>query len=251
MVSFLKRYQFHQIGTPLLSGRLEICLLFTVESTLTFSCSRSDTPLFRQGAALAHLDSLPPHDLVLWTDGSIPFLLGKGGSGVLANCSLCGTEATLSFSAGPAQYVQVFPLKPAPFCMFFAGLGSTNKSAISLLFFSCLTLVLSSPPSFLLSQTLWQIWQELSSLSSCSIRLRWVPGHLFLPGNDTADKLARRGALLTPSAIPRSLSPRIRSRFSRTGGVLSLRSILTHRFPRFPLRNLCSLVFAAMDTALC
>ena len=35
---------------------------------------------------------------------------------------------------------------------------------------------LSSPPSFLLSQTLWQIWQELSSLS-CSIRLQWVPGH--------------------------------------------------------------------------
>ena len=45
--------------------------------------------------------------------------------------------------------------------------------------------------------------------------------------------------------------------FSRTGGVLSLRSNLTHRFPQFPLRNLSSLVmlavsslvFAAMDTA--
>ena len=49
-----------------------------------------------------------------------------------------------------AQYVQVFPLKPAPFCMLFAGLGSTNKSAISLLFSSCLTLVLSSPPCPLL-----------------------------------------------------------------------------------------------------
>ena len=44
---------------------------------------------------------------------------------------------------------------------------------------------------------------------------------------------------------------------SRTGGVLSLRSILTHRFPQFPLRNLCSfallavssLVFAKTDTA--
>ena len=43
-----------------------------------------------------------PHDLVLWTDGSVPFPFGKGGSGVLANCSLNGTEATLiSFSAGP------------------------------------------------------------------------------------------------------------------------------------------------------
>ena len=43
----------------------------------------------------------PPHDLVLWTDGSVPFPFGKGGSGVLANCSLCGAEATLSYSAGP------------------------------------------------------------------------------------------------------------------------------------------------------
>ena len=31
-------------------------------------------------------------------------------------------------------------------------------------------------------------------------------GHSFLPGNDAADKLARRGALLAPSAIPCSLS---------------------------------------------
>ena len=64
-----------------------------------------------------------------------------------------------------AQYAQVFLLRPAPFCTLFAGLGSTNKSATSLLVY--LTLVLSSPSSFLLPQTLWQIWQELSSLSSC------------------------------------------------------------------------------------
>ena len=74
---------------------------FTVEATLSIPCSRSDPPLSRQSAALTHLDSLPPpHVLVLWTDGFIPFPFDKGGSGVLANCSLCGTEATLSFSAG-------------------------------------------------------------------------------------------------------------------------------------------------------
>ena len=54
------------------------------------------------------------------------------------------------FPFGQAQYVQVFPLKPAPFCTLFAGLGSINKSAISLLFSSCMTLVLSSPPCPLL-----------------------------------------------------------------------------------------------------
>ena len=44
----------------------------------------------------------PLYDLVLWTDGSVPFSFGKNGSGVLANCSLYSTEATLFFSAGPA-----------------------------------------------------------------------------------------------------------------------------------------------------
>ena len=111
-----------------------------------------------------------------------------------------------------AQYVQVFPLKPAPLCKFFAGLGSTIKSAISLLLLSdsrfALT-TLSSPPSFLLPQTIWQIWQELSSLPSYSIKLQWIPGHLFLSENDVADMLARQGALLAPCAIPCSLSPLI------------------------------------------
>ena len=82
--------------------------------------------------APAYLDSLPPHDLVISTDVFVPTPFGKCGAGVLANCSLCGTDATIFFHQ--AQYAQVFPLKSASFCKLFAGLGSTNKSYISLLF---------------------------------------------------------------------------------------------------------------------
>ena len=230
-----------------------------------FPCSRSSPPFPLHAPALIPLTlakvrlsptlTLSPL-MILWTDGSVPFPFGKGSSGVLANCSLCGTEATLSFSAGP-----VFPLKPAPFCTLFAGLGNTIKSAIFLLFFSCLTLVLSSPPCPLLHLSCY--------LKLCGRSGRNCP---FSPSvlsgyNGSPDTRFSRGTtqlmslpdgercLRPPQSLVISLL--LSLVLSRTGGVLSLQSILTHRFPQFPLRNLCSLVmlavsslvFAAMDTA--
>ena len=73
---------------------------FSVKLTFFCPCSRYHPLLFGRGAALANLDSFPPRDLVIWTDGSVLFLFGKGGSAVLVNCSLCNTEANISFSAG-------------------------------------------------------------------------------------------------------------------------------------------------------
>ena len=207
--------------------------LFTVEFTVTTLCSHFDPPLSCQGAALAHLDSLLRHDLVLWTDGSVPFPFDKGGSSLLANCSLCGTEAILSFSEGPV--CSSFSLKPVPFCTLFAGLGSTNKSAISLLFSYYLTLVLSSPPSFLLSQTLWQIWQKLSSLSSCSVRhcngspdTRFSRGTTRLMSWPDGERYLHPLQSLVVSLLLSLVSTLV---FSQTEGVLSHLNSLAHRFP--------------------
>ena len=124
-------------------------LAFTVKSTLSSSCSHSNSHLSRQNAALAHLNSLSLYDLVFSTEGFVLFPFGKGGSGVLAKCSL-SVALTPLFPFRQAQCAQVFPLKPAPFCTLFAGLGSTNKSATALLFSSDLILALFSLPYSLL-----------------------------------------------------------------------------------------------------
>ena len=111
------------------------------------------------------------------------------------------------FSFRQAQYAQVFPLKLAPSCTLFAGLGNTNKSAISLLFSSYLTLALFLPPCPLLHLSFYHnLCQKLFSLFSSSIRLQWVLGHSFPPDDEAADELARQGALLVPTAIPCSHS---------------------------------------------
>ena len=148
--------------------------------------------------------------LTIWCSGQTAlfhFFLSKTALAYLPTALSVALKPLFSF--WQAQYAQIFPLKPALLCKLFAGLSSTKKSAISLLLLSDSRSVLATLPfypSFLLPQSLWE---EQFSLFSCSIRLQWVPGHSFLPGNDSADELTRRGALLDPSAISCSHSPLI------------------------------------------
>ena len=164
-----------------------------------------------------------------------------------------------------AQYVQVFPLKPAPFCMLFASLGNTNKSAISLLFSSCLTLVLSSPPCHLLHLSSYLklcgrfgrnclLFPSVLSDYSGSPDTRFYRGTTRLMSWLDGERYLRPPLSLVVSLLLSLVNTLV---FSWSGGVLSHQNSLTHRFSRFPLRNLCSLVmlavsslvFAAMDTA--
>ena len=118
-----------------------------MDSTLSSSCSCFDLPLSCQGAALAYLDSLP---LMIWYFEQTTlflFLLAKAAPAFMPTALSVALRPLFPFQQ--PQYAQVSPLKPMPFCMLFAGLGSTNKSATSHLFYY-LTLALSLPPCPLL-----------------------------------------------------------------------------------------------------
>ena len=161
------------------------------------------------------------------------------------------------FHIQQAQYAQVPPLKPGPFYKLFAGLGNTNKFVTFLLSDPRSMLTTLSPPSLLLTQSLWQ---ELSStvLSGCN----GSPNTCFSPATTRLMSWPDGERYLCPlQSLVVSLLLSLVSTllFSRTGGVLSHRSSLTHRLIRFPPINLCSLVmltvfflvYAATDTAYC
>ena len=191
------------------------------------------------------------------------FLLARAAPAYLPTALSVALRPLIPFRQ--AQYVPVFPLKPVPFCTLFAGLGSTIKSAIFLLFFSCLTLVVSSPPCPLLHLSCYlklcgRSGRNCPSSPPVLSGYNGSPDTRFSRGTTQLTRLPDGECCLRPPqslAVSLLLSLVSTLVLSRTGGVLSLQSILTHRFPRFPLRNLCSLVmfavssivYAAMDTA--
>ena len=206
---------------------------FTVESNLSSPCSRSDPPLTCQGAALAHLDSLP---LIIWCSGQTAlFLLARASPAFLPTALSVALMPLFPFRQ--AQYVPVFPLKPAPFCTLFAGLGSTNKSAISLLF-SYLTLVLSSPPCPLLHLSFYLklcgrsgrncLLSSVLSGYNGSPDTRFSRGTTRLMSWPDGERYLRPLQSLVVSLLLFLVSTIV---FSRTGGVLFHQSTLTHRFP--------------------
>ena len=237
---------------------------FTVGSALSSSCSRFGPPLSHLGAALPALalSSL----VVLYSGLANLFLL------LLVRAAPAYLQATFPMALGPlfrfrrVWCVRVFLLGPAPFCPLFAGLGSVGKHATSLLFSSCLTLVLFSPLCPLLRLSFYLELSGVSGrgcllspvLSGCngSSDTRFSRGTMRLMSWPDWERYLRPLQFLVVSLLLSFVSTFL---FSRAGGVLSHLNSSTRRFPRFPPRNLCSLVmlavfslvYAATDTAFC
>ena len=231
-------------------------LSFTVKATLSFPCSSSD-PLFLAKVWLS--PTLTLSLLTTWYSGQTALFLF-----LLTMVALAYLPTALSVALRPlfffqqAQYAQVFLLKPVPLSKLFAGPDSINKSATFLLLSDShsVVIIMFSPPSFLLPQS---FWQELFSLS-CSIRLQWVPDTCFF--QEMVQLMSwpdgeHYSCPLQFLVVFFLLSLVSTHHFSLTGGILSHQNFLTHMFPGFPPRNLCSLItlamcfFAFASTAYC
>ena len=127
---------------------------------------------------------------------SPPFLVPMVlDSGVYVTCSKCNTSYSLSFSTGPIASsftVEAFALKQGLDWCASHLLTCEFQSVLFLTDFQSALSILSSAPSYLLPESLWNVW---------------VPGHAGLPGNENADIIAKAGASQPTDAIPCPLPP--------------------------------------------
>ena len=150
-----------------------------------------------------------------------------------------------------AQYVKVFQLEPVPFWKL-----CWSRQHQQVCYFSYLTLVLSSPPCFLLRLVTSISLADLARTVFSPLYYQATMGPRKLvpppppPRNDVADELARRGALLAPSAIPCSLSliSRIYSSLLSNWRRTVSSKFFDTQVPSISLRNLCSLVTLAVSS---
>ena len=173
----------------------------------------------RLQSASSRPSSLLPSDIQVLSDGSVPFLFGPGGAEVYVTCSKCNTSNFLSFSSDPIASsftAQTFALKQGlvwctshwMICKFQSVLFLTDsQSALS---------ILSSAPSYLVPESLWNVWSLASSLSNnTTLSFQWSPvtqvspemkKRIYFPKLVPLCPLMQ-SHVLSPQSLPKSVIP--------------------------------------------
>ncbi|KFZ19203.1 hypothetical protein V501_00772 [Pseudogymnoascus sp. VKM F-4519 (FW-2642)] len=176
------------------------------------ACTLEKPTLTREDAAVLsrhHLDSIPFNEIIVYSDGSKLESGSAGGGYVAFQGGHKIAEASIPFG----DRVEVFDAEARAAV---AGIrdaisrGDPNRASDIWICLDNQEVALRLLAPFLGSsaetfqsalglQTAWQARRRHPTTREGAIRVRWVPGHLQVPGNELADVLARRGASQVPN----------------------------------------------------
>ena len=155
-----------------------------------------------------YLSDLPPANLCVWTDGSVPTNLGPGGAGVLFY--MTSARTLYSFPSPIVQFHPASPQRSQSSIMPLDGASNITPLAYS---FPWLSLQTPSPlsPSWTLPLTaLSLILCRQSGPLSLLIwfgptSIHWIPGHCDMYLDEIAGLLAKTGDGTSSSSMPLGL----------------------------------------------
>ena len=161
-------WRFSLLGFPF----LRLSHLFSARRLLFLFYALTLTLLFLEKVwHLPTLTPFSPHNLLILTDGSVLFCFEKGCLGVRANCSICGFEATASYSAVSLSFSAEAYAILQTLCW------SRQHEQVSH-FYSFFLLLLSLCPCLIfLTTVLSSISQSLTHLTGIILSLLFLSGH--------------------------------------------------------------------------